>query len=64
MSDKKIQKKRIQIGAQIDPVLYRKLQIAAAEDGERPGRMLDKAIKFFLDNRRKWPDDNENEKGD
>jgi hypothetical protein len=61
MSDKQTKKKRIQIGAQIDPVLYRKLQIAAAEDGERPGRMLDKAIKFFLDNRRKWPDD-DNEK--
>jgi hypothetical protein len=64
MNDKKIKSKRTQVGAQVDSELYKKLQIEAVKSGMRPGKMLDKAIKFFLDNQRKWPDDNDNKKGD
>jgi hypothetical protein len=63
MSDKKDKSKRTQVGAQVDSELYKKLQIEAVKAGMRPGKMLDKAIKFFLDNQRKWPDDNDNEEG-
>jgi hypothetical protein len=54
--------KRINSGALIDPILYHKLQIAAAEDKKKVGHAMDEAIELYLQNRRKWPDEeDENE---
>jgi hypothetical protein len=50
---------RTQIGATVDSALYKELQILAVKEGKRPGFFLDKAIQEFLNNYRKWPDDNE-----
>ena len=54
-------KKRISSGALIDSELYRKLKIRAATDDIPIGKALDEAIEFYLQNKRRWPDD-DNEK--
>ena len=60
MSDKK---KRISSGALIDYELYRKLKIRAATDDIPIGKALDEAIEFYLQNKRRGPDDNGNQEG-
>ena len=57
MSDRK----RVNTGATIDKELYQKLKIKSVKLEKGIGELLDEAIEFYLQNKRQWPDDNENE---
>ena len=58
MSDRK----RVNTGATIDKELYQKLKIKSVKLEKGIGELLDEAIELYLQNRRKWPDEeDENE---
>jgi hypothetical protein len=54
--------RRIHTGSTIDSELYRKLKIRAVTDNISIGKALDEAIEFYLQNKRRWPDDDNEER--